>query len=127
MPRYIGLSSRECFRDMALGLIDPNQVDTIISGIDIDPKSEDDIMAVVNVYQLNAWKDLPEAEKLFREFLEDGKIQQPRQYGSIPPHINHGHWIMNFTYEEEIAKKKEKGIYREPILRRNSIRKDSST
>lgn len=121
MPKYIGLSTRQCFRDMALGLVDPKDVITIISGINVDPQNEDDIQALIDVYEINAWKDLPEATRLFREFLAAGKIEQPKRHDETPPHINLGHWVMNFTYGEEVEKQKEMGIYRASNLLRYRI------
>lgn len=105
MPVYIGLSVSRCVKDIALGYLDADDVIRIIGATNFDPANEEEIQNIIDRYQRSAWNKVEGAEKIFRRLLSEGKIEQPRRTGRDPYHINLGHWVVQFTKNELIAKK----------------------
>ena len=105
MPVYIGLSVSRCVKDIALGYLDVDDVLNIVGATNFDPSNEKEVQDIIDRYQRSAWSGVDGAEKIFRRLLSEGKIEQPRRIGKDPYHINLGHWIVQFTKNELIAKK----------------------
>lgn len=90
----IGLSVSSCIRDMAQGLVDPATVEKIIAGT--ATRSDAEVGAVVELYRGLYWAENPDAcEKLYREMLAAGKIEQPRLVTGRAPMIGGGHWVQD--------------------------------
>ncbi len=90
----IGLSASMCIRDMVKGLVDPATVEKIIARTAVRPDEPDRVDSVVRTYRELYWYDDAEVgEKLFREMLADGKIEQPRLVTGRAPMITDGHWV----------------------------------
>ena len=76
----IGCSISGCFADMARGVVKPSIVSKIIAGTNHDFGEEHILRDQIAHYRGSAWEDCAdEAERIFREFLDAGKIDQPRQ------------------------------------------------
>lgn len=109
MASFIGLSVTKCFPDMVIGEVDPACVSKIIAGIGCPP---DRIDALIKEYREWRWafrirveyrRDnagvdsiLDEVEALFRKFLLEGRIEQPRLISGKVPDIYRKdavHWV----------------------------------
>jgi hypothetical protein len=89
----IGLSLSGCIKDMATGVVDPCQVKFIFAGTNW--KFPEMIEEAIERYSEVFWEDcLPKAARILREFVDCGKIFQPRNYGLPAPNIAQGHWAV---------------------------------
>ena len=101
MAGLIGLSIHLCFRDMATREINPELVEKIIARTACSEPEHWDF--IIGTYKEKHWLGFEdEAEKLVREFLAAGKIEQPRltmgTYADLK--ASGGHWVKS---EEEIV------------------------
>lgn len=88
----IGLSVSSCVRDMVQGRVDPATVEKIIAGT--ATRSDADVDTVVELYRGLYWSENPDAcEKLYREMLVAGKIEQPRLVTGRAPMIASSRWV----------------------------------
>ena len=99
----IGLSLSFCIKDMANGVVSPDEVEKIICGTIARPGEELD--EVISMYRSTYWKGNPDiAEQLVRKLLAEGKIEQPRLTTGQLPKINNGHWVESEDQIEWIRK-----------------------
>ena len=88
----IGLSVSRCFSEMARGIVDESTVQKVIGATSArTPAAWDSVIANYRRY----WGDYANtAEKLLREFLAAGKVEQPRiTFGMMPYTQNTGIWV----------------------------------
>ena len=77
----IGLSVSSCIADIASGKVDPEQVAYIIGGINPlwnSQSLEEGLDSICENYNKHYWRDLPNAEQIFREWFAGGRIPCPR-------------------------------------------------
>ena len=112
----IGLSYSRCVRDIVEGKVDINDVLVIVARTDFDPRNDEQWSGIWRGYCSGSFLNMnvewggydsenPEHEKMFRdvsiELWEDGKLHQPRQFGSHPrrlPYI----WLETILPSEEL-------------------------
>ena len=88
----IGISLSFCIRDIVTKKVALSDVEKIITGTKAaTPEHWDDIL---QRYKAIYWKDFPdEAEKLARDLLAEGKIEQPRLIDGRSAYVGQGHWV----------------------------------
>lgn len=89
----IGLSISFCISEMVSGVVNPSTVEKIIGGTAAAPEHIDELVAE---YRRSYWSwngNPDEAERLFRELLAAGRIEQPRLVDGRFPMIYNGHWV----------------------------------
>ena len=98
----IGLSISECFADMASGRMNPANVEKVISHTAASTPAHWEWIIQCNRNKQWSRTGHPErAEDLFRKFLAEGRISQPRITGSHLPNIpRSGIWVDN---EKEVV------------------------
>ena len=108
----IGLSYSRCVRDIVEGIVDINDVLVLITRTDFDPRDDEQWHSIFSGYtrgsimNMNAeWRGLDDREEDLRqvsiELLNQGKLHQPRQFGSHPrrlPYI----WLEAVLPTEEL-------------------------
>lgn len=89
----IGLSVSFCIRDIIEDRMDPKTVEKIVGGISAPTPAVID--GIIRIYREVYWDEDPDAcEKLFRQMLSDGKIEQPLLTKGIAPMLaGVGHWV----------------------------------
>ena len=86
----IGLSVSFCVRDIARGKVAYDDVAKIVAGTKVpDGDWEDTIRRYNEIY----WRELPEAEGIFRRLLAEGKVTQPRLTTGKAPYVGGGAWV----------------------------------
>ena len=99
----IGLSLSKCFLAMANGDVNPSTVEKIISSR-TTATTPDHWEWIIRGNRARFWSRLKKpmaAEKLFRRFLADGRIVQPRLTGARLPDVHKsGMWVNS---EKEIV------------------------
>jgi hypothetical protein len=74
--KFIGRSVSKCFKMIAQGIVDPADVIKIAGNT--AATSVDVWEAVIQRYTKNIWfNDAPKATELLRQFLAEGRIEQP--------------------------------------------------
>ena len=97
----IGLSISKCFCQMALGEVDPDSVEKVIGRT--SARDEDAWEYVIDIYRGSFWGSCAdEAERLFREFLKAGKIEQPKITENWVPNNTSGIWVESENQIEKI-------------------------
>ncbi len=90
----IGLSVSFCIRDIVNGTVPLANVEKIIGSIAV--RTELEVADLIKSYCQVYWRECSqEAEKVFRQLLAEGKIEQPRLDNSdhFPMLHNHIHWV----------------------------------
>jgi|ETNmetMinimDraft_20_1059909.scaffolds.fasta_scaffold257376_1 hypothetical protein len=89
----IGLSVSHCFAEMAQGIVNPASVSKVIGRTAC--RDEEDWEHVIERYRTSQWDAgyAYEAVRLVREFLSEGKIEQPRLTRRLVPDISDGIWV----------------------------------
>jgi len=88
----VGLSVSFCVSDIARGAVDIQDVEKIKSGV-VSPHWDNTIAKYRDLY----WRKFPdEAERIIRQLLAEGKIEQPRTSVQDSYYdIAAGHWLVN--------------------------------
>ena len=88
----VGLSLSFCIGDMIRGLVDPAEVRKIVAATKAStPEGWDKVIAD---YRETYWyADPARGEALVRQFLAEGKIEQPRLEGRGYANIAWAHWL----------------------------------
>lgn len=95
----IGTSVSLCFREMARGIVNPHDVEKIISGT--KAKTPEQWEHVIQSYRREYWQGVEDvAEKLLRQFIQEGKIIQPRLSSYTYPNRDAKLWVAK---EDEIV------------------------
>ena len=107
----IGLSFSRCIRDIVEGTVDMEDVLIIIARTDFDPNDDKQWEGIWRDYRLGGfsqaewagWGD--EDEGNFRavaiQLYNDGKMHQPRQFGSHPRRLPY-YWLETFVPVAEL-------------------------
>jgi hypothetical protein len=89
----IGLSLSGCMKDMVEGKVDPDRVKMIVSGTNW--KFPEMVIECVERYcEGKNVRYTLKFKQLLDEFLENGKIIQPRNYGMEAMNIANGYWAV---------------------------------
>lgn len=105
----IGLSLSRCLRDIYVGTVEENDVLVIIARTDFDPRNDNHWDSIWDGYTMGGlsnpeWVDFKDEYVAFRrmviELYDDGKIHQPRQFGSHPPRLPY-YWLDCIVPEKE--------------------------
>ena len=105
----IGLSLSRCLRDIFTGEVEENDVLVIIARTDFDPRNDNHWDAIWDGYTMGGlsnpeWSEFKDKYTEFRrmviELYDDGKIHQPRQFGSHPPRMPY-YWLDCFVPPED--------------------------
>lgn len=113
MGMKIGLSLSRCVADIYEGKIDISEILVIIARTNFDPEQDDQFDAIWQGYHHGGGFSHPEWDRFGDEAYDDirricimlkkeGKLHQPRQFGSRPPRLNYI-WLDTFAPYEEIA------------------------
>lgn len=87
----IGLSLSFCIREMVDGKVDPNKVTKIIANTCC--RTEDDWQVAFERYRKVLWEKKPdECEALARQWIAEGKVEQPRLQGD-KTHCSEPTWV----------------------------------
>lgn len=111
----IGLSYSRCIRDIVEGRVDAQDVLVIVARTDFDPSNDQQWSQIWQGYTTSHGWTAPEwsayapsdeqAESKFRNVTKDlydqGKIHQPRKFGTKPPRLP-WHWLECFLPPEEL-------------------------
>jgi len=99
----IGLSIPDCCREIAQGRVDAGAVLKIVARTGVQSPGEWE--TVIRMYRDFFWdKDYADrAEEIFRKFLGEKRIEQPRFTERLIPDTRHGFWVGD---ESEISWKK---------------------
>ncbi len=91
--KKIGLSLSRCVADIARGVIPIEDVDKVITRTRALDSARMD--QVLEDYRSSKWSEFPEeAERIARELIAAGKIDQPRTRGQgFPEFEDGGHWV----------------------------------
>ncbi len=89
----IGLSISFCISDIIRGEVYLRDVECIVAGTKM--RTEEDVDRVIDQYKEHYWYDYPEeAEKVFRQLWDAGKVYQPRlSDNGNAINIASGHWV----------------------------------
>ncbi len=83
--KVVGYSLSFCIKSILDDKISQDRIDKIITGTAIN---DENLEEVLDIYKKTYWKENPElAEGIIKEFLEQGKIEQPRLEGNNTPWI----------------------------------------
>lgn len=98
----VGLSLSRCVRDIFDGTVKIDDVLVVIARTDFDPEDDNQWNGIWNGYAGNGsgsvwshpeWYNYQGHEQEFRDICvalkKNGKLHQPRQFGSWPPRLNH--------------------------------------
>jgi len=92
MPRLYGLSLSFCVSDMVRGVVDPANVEGIISAT--AARSESDWKRVFESYQESYWRHSPWLCRLIASYLVAAeRVYQPRVEHDYCHSIAGGHWV----------------------------------
>lgn len=117
----IGISLSACIADMGRGDVKPEFVSRIIAGTAHEFRNPYEMNEQINFYRSHRWRDCAdEAERLFREFWADGKIEQPRLTEGRFPDVETmaTHWV---DLESDITWVQNESIV--PTILGNSIKR----
>ena len=90
----IGLSVSFCVSDICRGKVALEDVEKIVAGTKAE--SDEDWDAVIEMYRKVYWREFPdEAERIIRQLISEGKVDQPRCRGGEAHNIAGGHWIQS--------------------------------
>ena len=84
----IGLSLSRCIKDIVDGIVDPEDVLVLVTGTQFDPTLDDQWNNIWYGYAIgySVWLDFRDREDEVRavvlQLWHDGKIHQPRKFGS---------------------------------------------
>jgi len=88
----IGLSISFCVAQIVRGKMPRERVAKIIAGTKADSQEAWD--SVIERYRDIYWRGIEDdAEKLLREMLAEGKIEQPRLVSGQAPCLAFGYWV----------------------------------
>jgi len=103
----IGYSLSRCIRDIVEGAVDPEDVQVLITGTHFDPTLDDQWDSIWHgyAYDRGIWGGLRHREDEVRavtlQLWHDGKIHQPRKFGSAPRSPVY-HWREVILMDEEL-------------------------
>ena len=109
----VGLSLSRCMRDIYEGRVEENDVLVIVARTAVDPYDDNHWSQIWNGYLYGGWSNsewegMEDHEdgmrKLLCQLYDDGKIHQPRQFGSHPAHMPY-YWLETFVPEDELSDK----------------------
>jgi hypothetical protein len=91
--KMIGLSVSFCVKAMAKGEVDPAQVEKIVGATSC--RSDEDWNRAIDVYRKCYWYGVEDiAEKIIRQFISEGRIEQPRLIDDEKfPSIRESIWV----------------------------------
>lgn len=86
-----GLSLSLCIKDIINGVVEEEQVETIIART--LARDSDEWHSIISQYQSSCWKEDPaKAYEIFHRLLMADKIKQPRLEGGSCEDVRNGHW-----------------------------------
>jgi len=89
--KLIGLSLSFCVGDIIRGKVAIEQVQMIIASTKCATRAE--WHSVLAKYSKSCWREYPKrACDIAWQFIDAGKVEQPRLHGDPYPHIAGGHW-----------------------------------
>ena len=103
----IGLSLSRCVKDIVEGHVDPEDVLVLVTGTQFDPTLDDQWDNIWYAYAIDysIWLDFRDREDEVRavvlQLWHDGKIHQPRKFGSAPQSPVY-HWREVILMDEEL-------------------------
>ena len=103
----IGLSLSRCVKDIVEGHVDPEDVLVLVTGTQFDPTLDDQWDNIWYAYAIDysIWLDFRDREDEVRaavlQLWHDGKIHQPRKFGSAPRSPVY-HWREVILMDEEL-------------------------
>ena len=103
----IGLSLSRCVKDIVDGVVDPEDVLVLVTGTEFDPTLDDQWDNIWHGYSFehSIWGGLRHREDEVRavvlQLWHDGKIHQPRKFGTQPPGSSY-HWREVVLMDEEL-------------------------
>ena len=113
----VGLSFSRCLRDLIEGRVDYEDILVIIARTDFNPHDDDHWQNIWDGYRYGGWSNaewadseddtgVTNAEEIYRnvakQLYDNGKLHQPRQFGSHPPRLNHI-WLECFIPDDEAS------------------------
>lgn len=113
----VGLSFSRCLRDIVEAKVDFDDVLVIISRTDFDPHNDAHWKNIWDGYRYGGmshpeWADAEDdtgvtnPEEIYRnvaiQLYDNGKLHQPRRFGSHPPRLNH-FWLECFIPNNEAS------------------------
>ena len=107
----VGLSLSRCVRDIFEGRVDYEDVLVIVSRTDFDPNNDDHWQQIWQgylhgYYSTPAWHGLDDSETEMRNICiglyENGKLHQPRQYGSAIRFRADYPWLDTIVPEDDL-------------------------
>lgn len=110
----IGLSLSRCLRDVYIGEVDSEEVLVIIARTDFDPNDDKQWEGIWSGYHHGGmwshpeWASIPDdKEGEFRALVcmlyNDGKIHQPRKFGSHPRRLPY-YWLETILPDSELER-----------------------
>jgi len=103
----VGLSFSRCLRDLVEGRVDYEDILVIIARTDFNPHIDDEWEQIWEGYRYGGWSNaewstaeddtgVVNVEEIYRnvaiQLYDNGKLHQPRKFGSHPPRMNY-HWL----------------------------------
>lgn len=107
----VGLSLSRCVRDIVEAKVDYDEVLVIVARTDMNPHNDNHWQQLASGYFYGGlsypeWLGMEEQEEQLRTvtktLYDNGKIHQPRQFGSHVTRLPY-YWLECFAPEEEIA------------------------
>ena len=113
----VGLSFSRCLRDIVEARVDFNDVLVVIARTDFDPHNDAHWQQIWDGYRYGGWSNaewedaeddtgVTNVEEIYRnvaiQLYDNGKLHQPRQFGSHPPRMQY-YWLECVVPEDELS------------------------